>query len=328
MIDQNDGTCYYIKRFEGERRAAYEAILAGIKNYASDIRVATMSAGDINEVEDCLLLDHPMIFYVPEFRNAGTMFGKVCSVAPQYKYNKRFVTEKTEVVKKYLRVFDGIKGKSDEAKEMYIHDYCLDNFSYDMKHSSEDSFSVLGPILNKSAVCSGIAKFVKLACDYVGLRCMVVTGTAVNPGDVKPVPHAWNMVKVNGKTYHLDVTFDITLSDIAGGRKTKRYDYFNLCDADIKKDHVINGRVPPCPTAGNDYYSVNSMAMGSISDFEKYAAKAAKQGKKSIVVKMLNVTDTEKTIEKITSVMQRIYGNGRFEGRGNANQMVFEMIVG
>ena len=45
--------------------------------------------------------------------------------------------------------------------------------------------------------------------------------------------HAWNIVKIGGAYYHLDATFDNTLSHMG----PVRYDYFNLDDGKVFRDH-------------------------------------------------------------------------------------------
>lgn len=44
--------------------------------------------------------------------------------------------------------------------------------------------------------------------------------------------HTWNVVTVEGQRYHVDATFDNSLQ-----RGMKRYDYFNLDDRHIFRDH-------------------------------------------------------------------------------------------
>ena len=49
--------------------------------------------------------------------------------------------------------------------------------------------------------------------------------------------HTWNIVKIGGTYYHLDATFDNTLGKHSFGAKEIRYDYFNLDDKNIFRDH-------------------------------------------------------------------------------------------
>ncbi len=327
---------YYFSRLNDEQKIVYEAVLSGVKQYDSEIHVMNLSGDEMSGVFNAVLFDNPMLFYVSGLDRFRSSSGEGCSIEPKYTFPKQFAIENTAAVNQYLRVFDSIKNKSDEDKEAYVHDYCLDNFTYDFAYDfsfTNYSFSVLGPVLKQKAVCEGIAKFVKLAFDYLGVKSLVVTGTAINPGTDKPVPHGWNIVRINGKTYHLDVTFDMTMmaqGNAPPKNKMKRYDYFNLSDADIKKDHVINGTVPACTIVGGDYFSVNSLVMNNSGDFENHVAKVLRQGKKNIMVKLLNVRNIEAVIGKLMEIVQRQYAKAHnsgctMEGKCNPLQMVFEI---
>lgn len=61
--------------------------------------------------------------------------------------------------------------------------------------------------------------------DELGITCTVVSSDAMN--------HAWNMVRVNGKWYHIDVTWDDHVSDTYG---RVYHDYFMLSDSAISDD--------------------------------------------------------------------------------------------
>jgi hypothetical protein len=314
---------YYYSRLDDSRKEIYNALLSGLNAYDKEIKVKSSAPDEITAICNHILFDNPLIFYVTEFRQMFGMFG--CTIMPVYKFDKKFSEEKTAAVKDYLRVFDSLKNKSDLEKEMQIHDYCVENFSYDFSFGKY-SRCVLGPVTEKTAVCEGIAKFVKLACDYTGLKCLVAAGNASNPVQPgKMEPHAWNIVKIDGKTYHLDVTYDMSVN-----KWSKRYDYFNLSDEDIKIDHAATGSVPACAASGNDYYSVNSMVANSPSELESYMEKMLKQGKKNIIVKVRNVKNTENIGAKVMEIAQKQYvkvikGAYRVDAAYNPFQMVIEL---
>lgn len=82
----------------------------------------------------------------------------------------------------------------------------------------------------------GIAKSVKVLCDALGIWCMVaICGN--NPEKGIKYRHTWNIVKIGGQFYHLDVTFDNTLGKHSLAGQELRYDYFNLEDKKIFRDH-------------------------------------------------------------------------------------------
>ena len=63
---------------------------------------------------------------------------------------------------------------------------------------------IVGALVNRKCVCKGFVSAFKYLCDRLGdLEVMMVVG------DIKGLGlHAWNMAKVDGEFYHIDVTWD------------------------------------------------------------------------------------------------------------------------
>jgi transglutaminase/protease-like cytokinesis protein 3 len=317
---------YYYYRLSEEQKGLYSIISKCMKAFQTDIKLPMRPANEISMIVDSVLYDNPMIFYTSSYKYGNDLFKQKISFSPEYKYDKAFIKQSTDQIKQRLKAFDRIKLQSDFEKEKYVHDFCLDHFTYDYSFS-DYSFSVLGPILNKTGVCQGIAKFVKLALDYVGVDCTVVAGKAKNPADGSDSTegHMWNIVTINGKKYHLDVTFDLTVKN-----NLKRYDYFNLSDFDIKKDHTITTAVPECITRGNDYYTANSYTVKNPAELEKYIADKLKNGERSIIVKLTNVPEEADVVKKIGEIASQQYTKVFNKGVSvsfsyNLPQMVFEI---
>lgn len=71
---------------------------------------------------------------------------------------------------------------------------------------------------------------------------LIEMGCIVVPGKSRDDEHAWNIVKVNGNAYHLDMTWDVANS--RPGHIC--YDYYNLPEREITLDHSEFGGVPAC----------------------------------------------------------------------------------
>lgn len=104
-------------------------------------------------------------------------------------------------------------------------------------------------------VCEGIAKSVKVLCDTLGVWCVIaICGN--NPEKGIKYRHTWNIVRIGGQYYHLDATFDNTLGKHQGNAEAPgeiRYDYFNLGDKAVFRDHEpLIAPAPGCPD--NDHF--------------------------------------------------------------------------
>ena len=100
-----------------------------------------------------------------------------------------------------------------------------------------------------------------------------------NPDKGIKYRHTWNIVKVGGVYYHLDATFDNTLGK---DRETSeiRYDYFNLDDSQIFRDHEpLIAPAPHCGDHEHFYYKEKKLSFTKKEDVYKRSLQAAKKGR-------------------------------------------------
>lgn len=93
-----------------------------------------------------------------------------------------------------------------------IHDYVVKHVSYDTSYKAYTAYEAL---VNRSAVCQGYALLTYQLLKEAGIENHFVTGT----GDGQP--HAWNLVKIENKWYHLDTTFDDPVPDEQGASRIR-----------------------------------------------------------------------------------------------------------
>lgn len=141
------------------------------------------------------------------------------------------------------------------------------------------SHEIIGPLGHGVGVCEGIAKSVKVLCDALGVWCIIaICGN--NPEKGIKYRHTWNIVRINGQYYHLDATFDNTLGKNEDGLTSIRYDYFNLDDKNIFRDHEpLIAPAPPCPDGNHFYYREKKLSFTKLEDVYKRALQAAKKGR-------------------------------------------------
>lgn len=123
------------------------------------------------------------------------------------------------------------EGMSELEKELAVYRWLCFSAVYDKDHQDNlaemdpASGTPYGPLLNGKGICIGFANSFQLLMDLCGVECITVIGAAHNStGD-----HAWNMVRLDGAWYCVDVTWDL------GKRRTS---YFNVTsDWMAKTDH-------------------------------------------------------------------------------------------
>lgn len=166
------------------------------------------------------------------------------------------------------------KGMSDFEKAKAIFDYMVMNIDYDYDNYLADtipdaSYTALGALKNKYAVCAGYAKAFKLLCELSGLECDYVTGTAGGP-------HAWNQVKIDGKWYNVDVTWGdpVSKGKDFNDHTFNNYGYFLISDELMYKDHTAKNAQHTCSSSLNlKAYEVGAPWLADTNSFVKNEAE-------------------------------------------------------
>jgi transglutaminase/protease-like cytokinesis protein 3 len=110
-------------------------------------------------------------------------------------------------------------------KERVIHDWIINNTQYDQSYSIYDPYNTL---INHTGVCEGYTLLAQKMFTIAGIDSLVIEGY----GD--GVSHAWNLVYIDNKWHHVDLTWD----DPVSSEDVLRYDYYNLSDSEISIDHT------------------------------------------------------------------------------------------
>ena len=261
---------YYYNQLSKPLRAVYDALLGGFRALATSIRIAFVSETVLSDIYLRLKLDEPLIFYVTGYRCRYMPGADHLELLPEYLFDKgRIQTHRQAVQARLQRLVRPLAGKSPAEQELAIHDFILQNVRYD-KLKKPYSHEILGPLTQGVGVCEGIAKTVKALCDAAGLWCIVALCEA-NPEKGIRYRHAWNIVQLGGQYYHLDATFDNSLQCGAA-----RYDYFNLDDSHIFRDHEPLVLPAPACTDGRAFY-YRSVSLTKLEDVEKRAAQALRK---------------------------------------------------
>ena len=269
---------YYYNHMNKAQQAAYHSILSGVKNLADEFQIPALEGEELYNVFFQMRLDHPEIFWVSSYKYRYYKDSPNLIFIPEYLFDKKKICEHqkamTARVEKLIRPAQKL---SEWEKEKYVHDFICENIRYD-KLKKSYSHEIIGPLGQGVGVCEGIAKAVKVLLDALGVWCVIaICGN--NPEKGIKYRHTWNIVKIGGTYYHLDATFDNTLGK---DRETSeiRYDYFNLDDSQIFRDH--EPLIAPAPYCGDHehfYYKEKKLSFTKKEDVYKRSLQAAKKGR-------------------------------------------------
>lgn len=265
---------YYYSQLEKGQQRAYQLIKAGLTSLAEQFEVPRMDGAELSDLFYKVRLDCPEIFYAATYQYSYFQDSNQVRLKPAYLFEKSKIKDHQKAMKSRVeKLTRPVMDKGDVEKEQYIHDFICENVKYD-KLKKQYSHEIIGPLGQGVGVCEGIAKAVKILCDALNLPCIVVISEN-NPEKKIKYRHAWNIVKIQGKWYHLDATFDNTL-----GQGETRYDYFNLDDKSIFRDHEpIIYSVPACVEGDHFYYREKKLSFTKQEEVAKRCGQALKKGK-------------------------------------------------
>ena len=270
---------FYYQKMDRQKQAVYHGMLQGVRQLADQIQLPRVDGKELYDIFFQMRLDHPEIFWVVGFSWKYYPDSPNLIFVPEYLFEKGKIKEHqialTSRVEKLARQAQGL---SEWEKEKYVHDFICKNVRYD-KLKKPYSHEIIGPLGQGVGVCEGIAKSVKVLCDALGVWCIIaICGN--NPEKGIKYRHTWNIVRINGQYYHLDATFDNTLGKNEDGSVSIRYDYFNLDDKNIFRDHEpLIAPAPTCPDGSHFYYREKKLSFTKLEDVYKRALQAAKKGR-------------------------------------------------
>ena len=98
-------------------------------------------------------------------------------------------------------IASSLRPLDDGERFLRMNELVLDGrFRYDMSYRHRCSAAAL--VADGMGVCEEYAGFTSLLLDALGYENYIITGT------VGSIPHMWNLVRVDGRLYHLDILHD------------------------------------------------------------------------------------------------------------------------
>lgn len=186
---------------------------------------------------------------------------------------------------------------SEYERELFIHNKIAQMCEYDYDEVNGDdknweSYTLYGTLVSGLAVCEGYARTLQYLLRCCGIESYGVFGSS--DGQL----HKWNLVKIDDKWYHVDLTWNDINDNLI-------WEYFNLTDSMISKDHQIathyseqtndeitkrnnfNFDLPLCTAEYANFYKMealflNDLSSSSLDNLTEYLIENA--GKENTVI--------------------------------------------
>ena len=262
---EEGGSRFAYESLDAQEQIWYGEIEKALGEMTDTVKLSTEPIGqgldeqDIDRIFQCVLIDHPEIFYTTGYtytkysrgdRTVGIDFAGTYSLPREEAVNK--AEEIRGRASEWLSDIPSDASEYDKVKAVYEKII----FSTDYDLNASDNQNIASVFLGNSSVCQGYAKATQYLLNHLGVMCTLVQGT-VDTGEA----HAWNLVRVDGDYYYVDTTWgdaSYRMEDGSGQEELPEinYDYLCVTTQELLRTHRIESVVamPECTATQANYY--------------------------------------------------------------------------
>lgn len=154
---------------------------------------------------------------------------------------KEMKDETRDLLKEAVSKVD-VEGLSQYEIVCAVNDYLCDTVVYPPNEPyAAETHTPYNAFKTGSAVCDGYSKAAKLMLNHFGVECDFVIGDCIQGGG-----HAWNLVKLDGEWYHLDVTWNDGGAEWDADARTE---YLLVTDAFMAQSRTWDTSIYPASAA-------------------------------------------------------------------------------
>ncbi len=262
VIQREKEEGYAYSMLPEEEQELYLEIRDALVQFQEDVKLSSCDKEEISHVFQCVLNDHPEIFYVEGYTYTEYTLGDILrkiTFTGSYRYNQEEIAVKQKGIDTYVnQCLAGMPEGADEyTKVKYIYEYLIYHTEYDAM--VEDNQNICSVFIEGRSVCQGYAKATQYLLNKVGVFSTMVLGRVAGGEG-----HAWNLVRIDGQYYYVDTTWGDASYQAVGSAEsypeekipTINYDYLCVPTEQMNLTHTLDNVVelPECTSMEANYY--------------------------------------------------------------------------
>ena len=236
VVEQQDGAASLASTYDAT--ALEKRIVEGIKAWQTSIDVSELglTRDDIdNGAVRSIINSHPEFISLSGGYTYWTSGSSITKIHFTYLTNAKEEQQELDAALQEVKSKIDTSGMSDEEIVLAYHEYLTSTVAYAYEDyfngtiAANHGYDMYGALVKHSCVCQGYAETMFYLLREAGLSCAIASSENIN--------HAWNIVKIHGKWYHIDATWDDPVWDMPG---RSYHDYFLVSFDTMNKNTLIN----------------------------------------------------------------------------------------
>lgn len=252
-LEQDDNYAYLL--LGDEERKVYEEVLSAILGHEEKAEVSTLDSDALERAYKAVCADYGGLFWVSGY--VYTQYTKGGELA-KMDFTPKYTMDEDERQKLQQQVDASVEEllggisvtDSDYEKAKYVFEILVQNVDYDA--SVENNQNIISAFLSRATVCQGYACATQYLLKELGILSVIVTGSANGES------HAWNLVRLDGDYYHMDVTWGNSryLDHSSQVEKYVNYNYMAVTSEEISRTHILDNSfsLPECVSMEDNYF--------------------------------------------------------------------------
>ena len=203
-------TDFFYRQMSSKEKALYDSILAAANEfYNSNIDVtesyfavvdftpSNFTKDELDKVYNLFYHSNPKFFFTfagySYSITGGKLYPMIMDKFKSASVRNSYKSQISNVTSQWMSEINAVSG--DFAKEEVIYTKLIEKIVY--THNSPFDQSLAAAIVDGACVCNGYAQSMVYFCNLADIDCIMTVSSG----------HAWNVVKLSGKWYYVDVTW-------------------------------------------------------------------------------------------------------------------------
>ncbi len=242
----------FYQELTSSEKELFTTLYNGIMEFRPEIMLPfKCTKNTLKRVMYVLSYDCPELFQITgEYTYWGVDEFSIEQVDLTYRQNaSTYRTIRSDILKNAGKISNRVGNTTDEyIKEKAIYEFILDRCEYLIREN--ETHTADGCLYYGKAQCAGYAQGFMLMCRLMGIECIYVKSDTLD--------HAWNLVRINGQWYNVDITWD----DVEANKNIAPGDNLFLGYMNVP-DRLVKSHRPDIP---GEFASFNYPICSSLQD--------------------------------------------------------------